>query len=87
MRDIPKAVKRKSGYAPYGYIYFDGKLIPDPKEQLVLRKILKLRDLGKNYQVITNKLNTEKIKTRFGKKWVRSTIRFLILREKNKFHL
>lgn len=81
LRDMPRKVKKKRGFAPYGYIYFDGKLILDPKEQLVLRKILKLHELGKNYQEIANELNTKEIRTRFGKQWVKSTIRSVALRE------
>jgi hypothetical protein len=81
IRDIPKVVKRKSGYTPYGYIYFDGKIISDPKEQLVLRKILKLCDCGKNYQDIANELNAKNLVTRFGKKWRRSMVRLIFKRQ------
>jgi hypothetical protein len=82
LRVQPRPVKRKSGFAPYGYIYFDGKIILDPKEQLVFRNILKLHELGKSYQNIANELNAKKITTRFGKLWGKSIIRSLVLRER-----
>lgn len=81
LQHLPRPVKKKSGFAPYGYIYFDGKLLLDPKEQLVIRKILKLCECGRNYQEIANELNAKEIRTRFGKQWGKSTIRSLILRD------
>ena len=32
-----------AGHPPFGYAYLDGKLIVDPKEQITIRKIIKLR--------------------------------------------
>lgn len=83
LRDLPRrSVKRKDGYPPFGYIYFDGKLVSDPKEQIVIRKILNLLEHLKGYQDIANELNAKKIRTRFGMQWRKSTIRSLVLRVK-----
>ena len=85
MQHLPRLMKKKSGYAPYGYIYFDGKLIIDPKEKLILRKILKLNEVENNYQNVADEFNIRKIKTRFGKQLGKGTIRSLVLREKARF--
>ncbi|WP_142409960.1 recombinase family protein [Bacteriovorax stolpii] len=70
------------GHTPYGYAYLDGKLLIDPKEQIVLRKILKLRQAGQTFQAIADELNHHKTLTRSGKPWIKSVIRSIVLRTK-----
>lgn len=75
---------KRGGSTPFGYAYLEGKLLMDPKEQIALRKILKLWKDGKSYQAITDELNNQKIQTRSGKPWVRSVVRSIVLKAKEK---
>ena len=45
-----------AGVTRYGFAYLDGKLIVDPKEQLVIRKILKLHKEGRSSNAIAKEL-------------------------------
>jgi hypothetical protein len=67
-----------AGYAPYGFAYLDGQLVIDPKEHIIVRKILKLRQHGLSYRAIANELNKQKIPTRNGKSWYLSFIKTII---------
>ena len=73
---------KRGGHTPYGYAYLDGKLLIDPKEQVVVRKILKFRQDGQTFQAIADELNRHKIPTRSGKPWIKSVIRSIVLRTK-----
>jgi DNA invertase Pin-like site-specific DNA recombinase len=75
---------KRGGSTPFGYAYLDGKLLMDPKEQIALRKILSLWKAGKSYQGIADELNNKKITTRSGKPWIRSVVRSIILKAKEK---
>jgi hypothetical protein len=70
------------GHPPFGWLYLDGKLVIDPKEHIIVRKILKLHQSGKSNQDIANTLNTSKFPTHKGNPWVRGVIRTIIIREK-----
>lgn len=73
---------KRGGSTPFGYAYLDGKLLMDPKEQVALRKILRLWNSGKSYQAIADELNDKKIPTRSGKPWIRSVVKSIILKAK-----
>lgn len=75
---------KRGGSTPFGYAYLDGTLLMDPKEQIAIRKILNLWKSGKSYQAIADELNDKKISTRSGKPWIRSVVRSLILKAKEK---
>lgn len=76
-----KFVKR-GGTTPYGWAYLDGKLVIDPKEQIIVRQIIKLHQSGKSNQEIADHLNSKKIPTRNRAVWRRCTIRSIIFRHK-----
>ena len=75
---------KRGGSTPFGYAYLDGKLLMDPKEQIALRKIFSLWKSGKSYQAIASELNDKKIPTRSGKPWIKSVVRSIILKAKEK---
>ena len=75
---------KRGGHTLYGHAYLDGQLIIDPKEQIIVRKILKLRHEGKTFQAIADHLNDQKAPTRSGKPWIKSVIRSIVLRSKGK---
>lgn len=75
---------KRGGSTPFGYAYLDGKLLMDPKEQIALRKVLSLWKSGKSYQAIADELNDKKIPTRSGKPWIKSVVRSIIMKAKEK---
>lgn len=79
---IDRTQNKRGGHTPYGYAYLDGQLLVDPKEQIVIRKILKLRQDSQTFQAIADELNRHKIPTRSGKPWIKSVIRSVVLRTK-----
>jgi site-specific DNA recombinase len=53
----------------------EAMLVPDPKEQLVILRIKRLRKQGKTLRVIADKLNAEKVPTKIkGGTWYASTV-------------
>ncbi len=69
---------KKSGLPPYGFAYLDGKLVIDPKEHLVVRKIIKLHQKGRSMRAIAIELNGQKIANRKGTKWHHGVINSII---------
>lgn len=45
-RHINRLHTKRGGSTPYGYAYLDGQFLVDPKEQIVVRKILKFHQSG-----------------------------------------
>lgn len=68
-RHIDRLHTKRSGHTPYGYAYLDGQLLIDPKEQIIVRKILKLHQSGMSGNAIAFELNRQKIPSRTGKTW------------------
>jgi hypothetical protein len=80
--------KRKNGYErgapPYGYALVGGRLVEDPKEQQIVRRILALWNSGKTFHAIAETLNRQKIRPRTARTWKYATIQKIIRRqEKN----
>ena len=81
-KDFNSKNRKYSGGVPYGWVCFDGKLVIDPKEQLVIRQIMKLRQTGAAYNAIAKHLNAKKVPTRLNGKWRDTTIKLIINRQK-----
>jgi len=77
---IDKTKNKRGGHTPYGYAYLDGQLIIDPKEQIIVRKILKLHQSGLSGNAIARELNNQKIPSRNGKLWSPPVVREIIKR-------
>jgi hypothetical protein len=73
---------RRGGGCPYGFAFFDGQLVVDPKETLIVRQIMKLHFEDKSNLAIAKYLNGKKIPTRLHGSWRDSTIRLIIKRQK-----
>jgi site-specific DNA recombinase len=73
---------KRCGHTPYGFAYLDGQLVVDPKEHLIVRKIIKFHQSGKSNQSIADELNNQKIPTRLKGKWQKSVIHSIIKRHK-----
>ena len=59
---------------PYGKNRVGDNLISNPKEEKMIRKMIRLRKLGNTYQYICDFLNRNKYKTKNGKKWSRENV-------------
>lgn len=77
-KNIDSKKNKRGGHTPFGYAYLDGQLVIDPKEQLIIRKILKLHHSGLSGIAIANELNMQKIPSRTGKTWCPCVVRNLI---------
>ena len=67
----------------YGFDRDGDKLVKNPYEQKVLRKINNLRDKGLSYQKIADFLNRNNHPTKMGKKWNRNGVYFLLQTDRN----
>ena len=83
-KTIDGTKNKRSGHPPYGYAYLDGHLLVDPKEQIIVRKILKLHQSVPSGNAIVRELNNQKIPSRNGKSWCPSVVRGIINRNKSK---
>lgn len=77
-RQIDRLHTKRGGHTPYGYAYLDGQIIIDPKEQIIVRKILKLHQSGMSGNAIATELNHQKIPSRTGKTWRPCVVRRII---------
>jgi len=77
---IDNTKNKRGGHTPYGYAYLDGQLLVDPKEQIIVRKILKLHQSGLSGNAIARELNNQKIPSRNGKLWSPPVVREIIKR-------
>lgn len=60
---------------PYGFCYFQGEVIKDPKEYPVLQLILNLKALGESLGGIQRTLEKKKLRSRTGKPWSYNVIK------------
>ena len=77
-RHIDRLHTKRGGHTPYGYAYLDGQLLIDPKEQIIVRIILKFHQSGKSGNAIATELNNQKISSRTGKTWRPCVVRRII---------
>ena len=75
---IDRLHTKRGGHTPYGYAYLDGQLIIDPKEQIIVRKIMKLHQSALSGNAIAKELNRQKIPSRTGKSWSPCVVRRII---------
>ena len=70
------------GVTPYGFDRDGDFLVPNTKQQKVLKKIHSLRDKGLSYQKISDFLNRNKHNKKNGKKWNRYDVFHIIKTER-----
>jgi len=70
--------------APYGYCLIQGKRVEDPREQVILKLILKWSSEGVSHCGIAKRLNDKRFKPRKADKWSQPTIGFIIKRHQKK---
>jgi len=66
------------GAIPYGYSVLDGKLLVDPREIKIVRKILAQRQKGMSFNAIAKWLNSQKVPSKFNKSWSDKTVASII---------
>ena len=85
--DTLQMKKRKgkvySGSIMYGFDREGDRLVENPYEQKVLRKINSLRDKGYSFQKISDFLNRNNHPTKMGKKWNRNGVYCLLQTDRN----
>ena len=59
--------EKLGGHAPIGFRVVDGRLVPEPAEQAILRDVRALRRNGLSLQLITDMLNIERKTLRGGR--------------------
>jgi len=69
-----------TGQIPYGLCLIDGVLIPDPKEQKVIQKILELWQSGMAFIAIKRWLNDKNIKSKHNRQWNDKTVAAIVRR-------
>ncbi len=68
----------------YGFCYFEGKVVKDPKEYPTLKFIHHHWVNGKTIHGISCELNRAKIESRLGTKWSWAAVKKIVDRFKNK---
>jgi hypothetical protein len=75
-----RPIDRSAKVAPYGRCLVNGKLVDDPKEQAVIQRIQRYRQLGMSHRSIARKLNSQKYKPRRAKTWSQTLVSSIIKR-------
>jgi site-specific DNA recombinase len=77
IRDVKREKKSKglvSGRLMYGFDDVNGKLIRNEDELKVISKIKRLRNRGYSWNKISNRLNEEGVKSKYGGIWYMSSV-------------
>lgn len=82
VNDPKKPARAFWGSIPYGYTILDGKLVIDPKEIKVVRKIMALHQKGVSFNTIAKTLTTQKVPSKTGRRWNDKTVARIIRRTK-----
>lgn len=90
LKDVSSDIRSVNGRAPFGYRWRytstgEGQLVPVVGELKLIRIMLFLRnDLEMTYEQIAGRLTELGIKTKRGGNWTASTVRKILLNQKNK---
>lgn len=76
-------IGKKNVKPPYGFAYFEGRVVKHPKEYPHLLQIISLWKKGQSLNSIATKLNELKVPSPLSKKWSWNSIDNIIRRIKN----
>ena len=65
----------------YGEMMVKGQIISSPKEQQIIKLIIKLHDEGHSFRQIAKHLNDKKIKSKKGGQWDKSVVTTIVRRQ------
>lgn len=68
---------------PYGWLCVDGRLVKYEEEQRVIKLMKSLKE-SHGYKGVANILNEEGVRTKEGKEWYGSTVRYILNNDLNK---
>lgn len=77
IRDVKREKKNKglvSGRLMYGYDDVDGRLVKNEDEMKVISRIKGLRSRGYSWGKISDRLNNDGVKSKYGGKWYMSSV-------------
>ncbi len=77
IRDVKREKKSKglvSGRLMYGYDDVNGRLVKNENEMKVISRVKGLRSRGYSWGKISNRLNNEGVKSKYGGKWYMSSL-------------
>ena len=63
---------------PYGYTVLDGKILVDPKEIKIVRKIIALHQKSVSFNATAIWLNNQKITSKLNRRWSNKTVASVI---------
>lgn len=66
--------EKTGGHVPYGFSLVGKKLVPDVREQEILRRMSDMRGQGMSFQRVADLLNAEGILTKKGTAWDRARV-------------
>lgn len=72
--------ERYTNVAPYGYCWKRDRLTRQSEEQLVIRRIGRLRAQGMGYKRIADRLNDAGVQTRSGGRWFPTSVKNVVKR-------
>ena len=82
---LRKLMRGKQGARPYyGFCYFDGQIIKDPREYPILAVIHDLWKEGKTIHRIVLELNSRKLLSRNGRLWSWAAVSLIVARFKQR---
>ncbi len=73
-----KAKGKQAASPPYGFCYFQGTVVPHPKEYETLHLIHKLWQKGINSNAIATELNGRRIPSRMAKQWSWNAVKNIV---------
>lgn len=86
-QETQRATQSRSGKKnvkpPYGFIYFEGRVVRHPKEYPVLLQIIGLWKKGRSLNSIATELNGRRVSSPMGKLWSFNSIDNIIKRIKD----
>ena len=82
-RATQRIAGKKNVKPPYGFTYFEGRVVKHPKEYPTLLQIIGLWKSGQSLNSIATKLNGKRVPSPMGKTWSWNSIDNIIKRIKN----
>lgn len=77
-----KKETNKATHPKFGERIIGNLMVSHQGEQLIIKKIMTLKDQGKSYSEIVNYLNNENIPAKYGGKWHKTSVQNIVERKR-----